>query len=221
MPAATPAMLRFAGLLYIVIIAAGITAELAIRAPILAAGSAEDVAAAIAAAPGLFGLSVVLDAVMALSDVALAVLLFLILRPLGAGLALGAMVFRLIQAAVIAAALVLPASTLIPGLGLPALTLLQMHATAYDMGLVFFAVNSVLTGLLLMRVGGVARVIGVAIILSGAVYLAGSILRLLAPEALALFQPAYLLPVLAETSFAVWLLMAGGHAGRRALAMAG
>jgi hypothetical protein len=65
------------------------------------------VAAAISANPTPLRLSIAADAIMAMSDAALAVLLFFILRTYGTGIALAAMVFRLMQGAVIAASLML------------------------------------------------------------------------------------------------------------------
>jgi hypothetical protein len=59
-------------------------------------------------------LSIAADAIMAMSDAALAVLLFFILRAYGPGLALAAMVFRLMQGAVIAASLLLLLAALRP-----------------------------------------------------------------------------------------------------------
>jgi hypothetical protein len=62
---------------------------------------------------------------------------------------------------------------------------------------------------LLLRRAGV-RWLSVLIALAGCVYLLGSATRFLAPEVNALMQPAYLVPVVAELSFALWLLLAPG-----------
>lgn len=214
MPAPTLPMFRLAGLLYLVIIVLGISSEVFLRGPIVAAGGAEAVAAAIAAAPGPLRLSIAADAVMAMSDAALAVLLFLILRPVGAGLALAAMVFRLMQGAVIATSLLLLLAALRPEFAPHALGLLEMHGIGYDLGLAFFGINAVLTGTLLFRLGGAARVIAAGIALSGLVYLTGSALRLADPALAAAFAPAYGLPVLAESAFCLWLLVAGSGVRR-------
>jgi hypothetical protein len=64
-----------------------------------------------------------------------------------------------------------------------------------------------------MRAG--ARILAGAIILAGLVYLTGSGLRIAAPEAVAAFQPAYLICILAELAFALWLLL-----GRKPLNLA-
>jgi hypothetical protein len=219
MPAPTLPMFRLAGFLYLVIIVFGISSEVLLRGPILASGDAEAVAAAIAATPGSLRLSIAADAVMAMADAGLAVLLFLILRPMGAGLALAAMVFRLMQGAVIAASLMLLLAALRPDLAPQALALIEMHGAGYDLGLAFFGANSVLTGILLCRLGGLARVLAAGIMLSGVVYLTGSALRLAEPSLALAFAPAYGVPVLAESAFCLWLLLAGAGA-RRTLAAA-
>ena len=94
-----------AGLLYLVIIVAGLGAELGLRGPLIDLGDADATAAAILAAPGQFRLAIAADLVMALSDAGLAILLYLIFRAMAPGLALSAMVFRLIQTVLIAASL--------------------------------------------------------------------------------------------------------------------
>jgi hypothetical protein len=184
-------MFRLAGMLYLVIIVFGISSEVLLRGPLLAAGDAQSVAASIAADPAPLRLSIAADAIMAMCDAALAVLLFLILRPLGAGIALTAMVFRLMQGAVIAASLLLLLAALRPDFASSAAALIEMHGAGYDLGLAFFGV------------------IALGIALAGVVYFTGSALRLGDPALAAAFAPAYGLPVLAESAFCLWLLFAG------------
>lgn len=204
---------RFAGALYLVIIVAGIWSEGIARASLISPGDAGATAAAILRHETLFRLSVLADALMALCDVGLAVLLYLLLRPAGAALALGAMVFRLVQAAILGANLIGQhgALLLLQAGGEPALALLllQMQSHGYDLGLLFFGVNSVLTGLLVIRAAYLPAALGWGLGAAGLVYLAGSVLRFLAPELNAAFTPAYAVPVLAETAFCLWLLVRG------------
>jgi hypothetical protein len=157
---------------------------------------------------------------MILSDIALAVLLYAIFRPVQRELALGAMALRLIQAALIGASLlVLLAGLILAERGDPAMagTLLELfalHAAGYDFGLIFFGVNTLLTAWLLCHSGLTGRWLPALLGLAGIVYLFGSFTRLLAPDLNAAMQPAYLVPVIAETAFAVALLT--GLGARRA-----
>ncbi|WP_417483396.1 DUF4386 domain-containing protein [Maricaulis sp.] len=206
---------RLAGLFYLIIIIAGLGAELGLRGPLIDLTDANGTAAAILAAPGQFRLAIAADLVMALCDAGLAILLYLIFRAAAPGLALSAMVFRLIQTVLIAANLMaLQAAWLIlSGAGgladAPALALvfLDLHGHGYDLGLVFFGVNSVMMGVLVWRSGLFGKLLGAGLVIAGLVYLTGSTLRFLAPEWSAAFAPAYALTILAETAFCLRLLL--------------
>ena len=97
---------------------------------------------------------------------------------------------------------------------------MELQAHAYDLGLFFFGISTVLTGWLLVRAPEFARWLGVLLGLAGAVYLIGSTLRFLAPAGFAVFQPAYGITILAETAFALALLTFGMRLRRRHRALA-
>jgi hypothetical protein len=213
--------MRFAGLLYLVIIITGLSAEIGLRAPLIDLGNADATAAAILAAPGQFRLAIAADIVMALNDAGLAILLYLIFSPMARGLALSAMVFRLIQTVVIVASLMslltgwllLARADVLVDAHTLALIFFDLHAHGYDLGLVFFGINSLIMGLLVWRSSLFARAFGAGLAIAGLVYLFGSGLRFFAPELAPVFAPAYALTILAETSFCLRLLLQGstGH----------
>ena len=205
---------RLAGLLYLVIIIAGLGAELGLRGPLIDLEDSVGTAAAILAAPGRFRLAIAADLIMALCDAGLAILLYLIFRAVVPALALSAMVFRLIQTVLIAANLMaLQAAWLLltsadhladaPAL---ALVFLDLHGHGYDLGLVFFGVSSLMMGVLVWRSGVFAKAFGAGLAIAGTVYLIGSGLRFFAPELSSAFAPAYMLTILAETAFCFRLL---------------
>ena len=218
MPRSLP---RAAGLLYLVIIIAGLSAELALRAPLLAEGDALATADNIRAALPGFRLSLLLDLVMILSDVALACLLYLIFAPLSPVLAVLMSAFRMVQAAILGANLFNQAMALtlltLPGElpGREALTLahLQLQAQGYDLGLAFFGLSCGLLSLILLRGPGLPRLIGWLMAGAAPVYVAGAVLRILAPGAIGWLEPAYLLPLIAELAFCLWLLAGGRGRG--------
>ncbi|EAQ03368.1 hypothetical protein OB2597_02072 [Pseudooceanicola batsensis HTCC2597] len=189
---------RLAGGLYLGIIILGLTAELALRGPI---ASAADQAAALAGAVPLWRAALAADLLMASFDIALALLLYRLFRRFGPDLALAALVLRLVQMAVIAAHLPLLLSAI--GAADPA-PLIARHGAGYDLGLWFFGLNALVMALLLRRTG--TAWLAWLIAAAGAVYLFGSLTRFAAPELNAAMQPAYLVPVVAELSFAIWLL---------------
>lgn len=209
---------RLAGFFYLVIIVCGVWSEFFVRSTLVDPLDAARTAENLRSASGMFRLSLAADTVMAASDVTVGVLLYVLLRPVSMVVALLAMVFRLIQAAVLAmnilgqhVALSLAAT---PGLDpstASQLALLSMSAQShgYDLGLIFFGVNSVLTGWLVARSGFLPRPLGWGLVAAGLVYLAGSYLRFLLPEAHAAFQPAYLVTLVAELAFCLYLLARG------------
>ncbi|MFC2970371.1 DUF4386 domain-containing protein [Acidimangrovimonas pyrenivorans] len=218
---------RLAGLLYLAIIVLGIGAELAIRAPLIVPGDAAATAANVLAHQGLFRLGLAADAAMALCDVALALLLYALLRPAGPLLAMTATAFRLVQTAVIAANLLnfnaalmlLTRGEALGGLDAAqretlAMLALENHGIGYDIGLAFFALNCLILGLLLFRSGYFPRLLGPLMGVAGLVYLTGSSLRLLAPGLYEAFSPAYGLCLLAELSLCLWLLIRGVNMAR-------
>lgn len=205
---------RIAGALYLIIIVCGVASEAAVRGAILIPDDAKATLGNLLADVPAFRVSVLADATMAMSDVGLAVLLYAMLKPVNPVLAAMATAFRLVQAAILGInllnllqALSLATSTLPPDVQAPlVLHALQGHAIGYDLGLFFFAINCMLMARLLVRSGFVPRWIGYLLGASGAVYLVGSTLRVLAPQAGEAFAVAYVLPLVAELSFCVWLL---------------
>lgn len=206
--------IRLAGLFYLVIIVAGLGAELGLRGPLIDLADSEGTATAILGAPGQFRLAIAADLVMALCDAGLAILLYLIFRSVAPVLALSAMVFRLIQTVLIAANLMAMQTAWLlisGGDGLAdanalALVFLDLHGHGYDLGLVFFGINSLIMGVLVWRSGLFARGFGVGLAIAGSVYLVGSGLRFFAPELSSAFAPAYGLTIIAETAFCLRLL---------------
>lgn len=226
----SPAVLaRLAGLLYAVIIVCGISAEVIVRSSLVVAGDPDATAANILAAPGLYRLGFAADSVMLLADVGLALLLYLLLRPVHRTLALAAMLFRLTQALILGVNLLLYYAVLLllsqppyaAAIGVSqanslALLFLDLHAHGYDLGLIFFGVANLLLGRLLLRDDRFPAWLGYGLIAAALVYIGGSYIRFLAPSQYAMVQPAYLLPLLAESAFCLWLLFKGGSLGSAA-----
>ncbi|MDQ2093534.1 DUF4386 domain-containing protein [Rhodalgimonas zhirmunskyi] len=197
---------RWAGILYLGIIVAGLSGEAALRMPLIDWADGAATGGAIGAHVSLFRASMATDMAMAAMDVALAVVFYRLLRGVDEAAALMAMVFRLMQAALIAGGLMfLFAALQAVEAGADPLPHLAQHAVGYDLGLFFFGINSLIMAVLLPR-AGVARGIGWGIALAGVVYLAGSVTRFLAPGWNAAMQPAYLIPVVAEVALMLWLL---------------
>lgn len=214
---------RLAGLAYLAIIVLGISSEVLLRGPLIDSSSAEATRTALLANEWPFKLSMAADMVMALCDAAVAVLLFRLFRAVAPDLALGAMVMRLMQGTVIALSLLFLQFGWILASESPdqadlALQMLSLHAYGYDLGLIFFAVNCALTGMLFIKARFAPSALGILLAASGLVYLIGSTLRFAAPDLSEAFAPAYLVPLISETAVCLWLL--GLRFQRRAGAVA-
>lgn len=202
-PAATA---RIAGLLYLIIIVCGIAGGvLRAQAGVPDAGSMP-----------AFRLGIVMDLAMALADVGVGVLLFFLLAPVSRMLSAMAMAFRLAQASILGLNLlnlVLAAELAARGDPLSS-TFLGAHGAGYDLGLAFFAINCILTAVLIVRAEFLPTLLGAMIGLSGLVYLTGSLLRVVAPALAEGFAPAYGGAFVAELAFCLYLMSRGLDAAR-------
>ena len=213
---------RVAGLLYLIIIVFGIWAEVFVRSGLVVQGDVMATAENIAASPGLFRAGFVADAIMVLSDVGLAVLLYILLKPVGLVLSLTAMVFRLVQAAVLALNLLNYYAAMLflngPGhaaafetnqLNTMAAFYLNLHSHGYDLGLLFFGVHCLLLGYLIFKSRYIPYILGILAMGAGCVYLVGTYTRFLFPDYSATVAPIYLVAVISEVSLCLWLLVKG------------
>ena len=213
---------RVAGLLYLAIIIFGIFSEVFVRSSLIVKGDAGATAANIVASEGLFRIGFAADAIMLMSDVAIAVILYVLLKPVSKTLSLTAAVFRLTQAAVLGYNLLnyYAALLLLNGAHYTAvfsndqrntlaMLFLEMHSHGYDLGLLFFALSNVFLGYLVVKSDYFPGILGYGLIAAAAVYLTGSLSRFLFPDYLPFIEPAYIVPFAAELSFCLWLLVKG------------
>ncbi|HSR65651.1 MAG TPA: DUF4386 domain-containing protein [Xanthomonadaceae bacterium] len=214
---------RFGGLLYLLIIAAGMFGELAVRGTLVVPGDAAATAARIAAAPGLWRSGIALDLLMHVCDVFVMWSIYVLLRVVHRNLALLVLLFNLVQTAVLVAnklTLLVPVFLLGDAPYLHAFAPAQLQAWSYlairvhehgfGIGLVFFGVVCLLEGHLVRRSGFLPWLVGALMQLAGVCYLANSVALLVAPHVQAQLFPWIMLPCfVAELSFAGWLLVKG------------
>lgn len=220
----SPRALRMAGLCYLAIIALGLWTEVHVRGSLVVAGDAAATAQRIAADPQLWRLGLAADLLMQLLDLPVIVVLWQLLRPVNATLALTATGLNLVQTAVLVAnrvqlvaALKLATSATLanalPGGQHEALAMLavQLHSQGFGIGLIFFGAACVLRGLLIAKSTCMPRALGALMVLAGLAYLVNSFALILAPELAARLFPAVLLPAfVGELLFALWLTL-GRH----------
>jgi hypothetical protein len=212
---------RVAGFLYLIIIVFGIFSEVFIRSNLIVTGDAATTASNILSSEGFFRFGFVADSFMLLSDVAIAVLFYVLLKPVSNTLALMAAAFRLTQATILGfnllnyyAALLLFKGTEYTTAFKPdqlnslAMLFLDLHSHGYDLGLIFFGISSFILGYLVIKSAYFPSALGCGLIAASMVYLTGSFTLFLFPVYTSYIEPIYVVPFAAEVSFCLWLLEA-------------
>jgi Domain of unknown function (DUF4386) len=214
---------RVAGVLYLIIIAFGLFAEMIVRSRLIVPGDPAATAANILESERLFRLGFAADLVVFLCDVALAVVFYYLFRPVSKPLSLLAAAFRLTQTAIVGlnllnmfgALLILTHADYLsqfqPGQS-EALALLSLdtHKYGYTLGLTFFGVSTLTIGYLAWRSRLVPKALGILLALAGLGYIVDSGAFFLVPGYDGSISPILLAPaIVGELWFALWLLLRG------------
>ena len=218
---------RICGALYLYIIVAGIFAEF-VRSRLVVPADAAATASNIMANESLFRIGFSGELLHLAFDVAVATILYALLRPVDGNVALLAAFMRLACDIILAvaslshfAALRLLADadylkTFQPD-QLYTLTLLAltMHGDGYAISLVFFGFACLSLGYLIFQSGYLPRTIGALMVVAGPCYLFSSFAHFLTPGFAATLFPALFVPIfVAELSLALWLLVKGVDAAK-------
>lgn len=175
-------------------------------------------AAALTVEDGLFRAGVLSYLIVVVLDIVVAWGLYLVLKPVHAGLSLLAAWFRLVYSALFAAAImeltrVLPLLQGIPplNLGEEIISLVEAFRVGWQAALIFFAFHLLILGLLIFRSGFFPRFLGILVTIAGVGYLVDGIGTLL--------FPGYGLDVavytfIGEVLLIFWLLWKGLGKGR-------
>jgi hypothetical protein len=221
---AAPNASRVAGGLYVIVIVAGVFAEVAVRGPLVAYGDAGLTARNLAAEAGLWRLGVAADLIMTICDVVLAMVLYALFTRVSRLAALVATGLRLVPDAVLAVKtlfalaplIILQDSVRLAGFdqtqrqGL-ALLALGFHDALYGVAMIFFGFNLIALAWLMARAPGWARVVGVMLAAGGVCDLINEGLAVVAPGLAGRIPSAIGFgPIVAELALTVWLLAGGG-----------
>lgn len=218
---------RFAGILYVVIIIAGMFADGFARPSLIIDGDASATASNIASSEGLFRMSIVADLVMIMSDVAIGLVFYLLLRSVNQGLSLLTAFFRLAQAATLGINLLvlfialqflsgadyLTAAFTSEQLNAIALVLLGAHGIGYKLALVFFAFSILIQGYLLYKSGYVPKILAILVVIASFGYFIDNFATFIMTnyDAYAgIFEMIVVVSALTgETALGLWLLFRG------------
>lgn len=214
---------RIGGVLYLIIIAAGLSGELFVRGSLVVPGDAAATAANIVQSRYFWRAGIAGDLLMHICDVGLMLVFYVLLRPVSQNLARLAILFNLVQTCTLVVNklnLVVPLFLLGDAAYLKAFTPEQLQALSYvairthdygfAFGLIYFGVECVVVGYLIVRSLYFPKALGVMMQVAGLCYVINSVALLLYPPLGTRLFPFILLPpFVAELSLALWLLVRG------------
>lgn len=217
---------RIAGVLYLIIIIAGMFGDAIARESLIVQGDATTTAQNIINSEGLFRASIIADLIMIMADVAIGLTFYYLLKPVNKALSLLAAMFRLAQAATLGINLLMLffVLQLLSGadylgvlgsdqLNAQAMLFLNAHAIGYKLALVFFAVGILIQGYLLYNSGYFPKILGTFVIFAALGYFIDNFATFILPDYEAhasLFEAIVLVSALnGEVGLAVWLLVKG------------
>ncbi len=208
---------RLTGLLYLIIIICGLFTEMFVRGTMVVAGDALTTVNNIKAGEGVFRIGFVSDLIMVIADIGVAVLFYLLLKPVNKTLSMLAAIFRLVQATIIAINLInhFAVILLINGtnpefIQTQTMFYIEMHTYGYLISGVFFGLSCIVLGYLFSKSTLFPKILGYMIAIGGAGYLIDCFTNFLAPqygditEVIVLFTA-----VIAELATCLWLLVRG------------
>jgi hypothetical protein len=218
---------RICGVLYLLIIAAGLFAQF-VRQRLVMPRDAAATAANITDHALMFRLGLTADLSTFVCAVALTVILYVLLKPVNRNAALLIFGFNVVQDA-IGGLNVLNTYRPLQLLGdaaylqvfnreqLEAMALLSLntHSVGFAVAMIFFGCSCVALGYLTFTSGLLPRALGVLMAIAGFSYLTLSGARLLSPPLASILFPSILVPAfIGELSFAVWLTVKGVNLAR-------
>lgn len=219
---------RIGGVLYLLIIAAGLFAEAFVRNRLVVRGDAAATASNITAHQLMFRLGIAADLTTFVCAVALTMILYVLLKPVNRNAALLMLMFNLVQDAVggLNALNTYRPLQLLGGsdylkvfspqqLEAMALLSLNTHSVGFAIALMFFGFSCLALGYLTFTSGLLPKALGVLMAIAGACYLINSSALILSPQLASILFPSILVPAfIGELSFAVWLTVKGVNVAR-------
>jgi len=214
---------RIGGALYLIIIVLGMLGELLVRGRVVVPGDATATAANLRSMESLWRFGIAAEHFLLICSVVLALILYVLMRPVSKDLALLAAFFNLVSLSIEAAYSLQLIEALFP-LGnagyLKAFAPEQLHAMAsllakshvygFGVALVFFGCFCLVIGYLVFRSGYLPKAVGVLMQIAGLCYLTNSFALVLAPNFADRIFAAIAVPAfVGEASLCLWLLVKG------------
>ena len=219
---------RVGGALYLIIIVLGAVGELVIRGKVVEPGNAAATAANLRSMEFLWRVGIASELFLGLCTIALAMIVYVLLRPVSKELALLATFFNLVAMAVETACALQLVEAMFPlrnAAYLKAFTPEQLdtmtslairaHGQGFGIALLFFGPFFLVAGYLIFRSGYLPKALGILYLIPGVGYLTSSFALILAPA----FADRYYFvmagpAVIGEASLCLWLLVKGVNVER-------
>jgi hypothetical protein len=200
---------RTAGMLYLPLFLLGPFALLYVRGTVFVQGDAAATAERIAEHGTLFRAGSLAELILPFIDVALALVFYILLKPVNQPIALLAAFFRLMTAALALGSAAMNFAALQADQS-HALELLTLHQHVFAIAMVTFAVHLAIQGYLIWSSDILPRVIGMLLMVAAVGYVANSLRVLLVLDWASPVRAVVLLPAfVAEVSLMLWLLVKG------------
>jgi len=214
---------RIGGVLYLIIIISGLFSEMFVRSSLIVPGDAATTVNNIMNSEGLFRIGFVSDLIMVMCDVGVALIFYVLLKPVNKGLALLAAFFRLAQATIIglnllnyfAVVLLLGDAEYLSAyttgqLQANVMFFLNLHSYGYLISGVFFGMSCMVLSWLFCKSPRFPKFLGFMLLLASLGYLTDCLTNFLAPQ-YADVSELLLLPtaVVTELTLCIWLLVKG------------
>lgn len=214
---------RIGGILYLIIIVVGIFSELFVRDKLIVSGDALATANNIMASEMLWRIGAAGGIAMLVCAVVLALILYILLKPVNKYIALLAVFFNLVSISIEAfiklylfeVLLLLGDASYLAGMPKNELYSLAyqsvvLHSSGYNISLVFFGINCFFWGYLIVKSNFLPKILGVLLILCCVCYLVNSFTWFIAPSVAKVLFPVILIPCfIAELSLCLWLIVKG------------
>ncbi len=213
---------RLCGVFYLLIIATAMFAESFVRGELVASGDAAATSGNIMGSQTLFRLGLAADMVNCVLDVAVAVILFFLLRQVNEMLALLAALLRIVADTILGIVGLLHLSAIViltsdqltafapEQINAIAYLALKLHGLGYSISLIFFGLGICVLGSLIYRSGYLPRLIGAMLLVAGVSYLFDSFATIIAPSLSKALFPWPLLPgFFSELALCLWLMVKG------------
>ncbi len=215
---------QIAGLLYMIIIAGGIFAQLFVLEKLTVHGDPATTAANIIQNELLFRLGFVAHCIIILSALYLWAILYFLFRNTNPLLAICMLIFNVLSLSIESMSLLYQYEALLilkNGVRISvspeevhslAYQTLSYQSVGYDLALLFFGVVCILAGFLIIKSKLFPWFLGILMAFAGGCYLVNSLTHFLVPHLSAYLLPYILVPCfLGELAFGLWLLIKGAN----------